>query len=221
MNRRGFTLIEVMISVAIIAGMGLIIQGTLRGALGAKNRVERKNELLRGVQVGISKMTGDLGCAFLANASLKGTETAYETGMKGGEDHLDFSTLGHFHYVENATDTDQVTVGYSLKKEGEYSSLYRRESQRLSEKIDEGGTSFALIENIREFKLQYYDSSKEEWVSEWDTSQISVLGRLPRAVKIEIKVAELDETEEEPKVVREHSFTTIAPVFFYKNEISF
>lgn len=220
MNHKGFTLIEVMISVAIIAGMGLIINATLKSTLDAKNRVERKNELLRGVQVGLAKMSDDLAGAFLANANLKGAETVHETGMKGGEDHLDFSTLGHFHYVENAADTDQVTVGYTLKKEGDFSGIYRRESQRLSEKIDEGGSSFLLVENVREFKLQYYDSNKEEWVSEWDTSQISVLGRLPRAVKIEIKVAEIDEGEE-GAVKGEHYFTTIAPISLYKNEIVF
>lgn len=209
---------EVLVGVAIIAGMSFMIQATTSRVLKAKERVEGRDAVIGGAEIALAKMADDFSQSFLAGTSLKGTNAAYDTGMKGTADHIDLTTLGHYHYQEDAKDTDQVSVGYSLQSgKGRLQDLMRRESQRLSDKIDEGGKSYPLLNNVKEFKLQYYDSNKEEWVSEWDTSQISVLGRLPEAIKVELKVAEVENDEE----VREHIFQTTVLIPLYKNEINF
>ena len=157
----------------------------------------------------------------MANKTFKGSNTTFDTGMKGTDQRVDFSTMSHFHFQRNAKDTDQSTVGYYLK-DAEFGlfQLMRRESPRLSDKIDEGGSSYVLVDNVKEFKLEYYDSNKTEWVKEWDTASVSVLNRLPQAVKIDLTVVEKEDDEEE-EILREHVFSTMAPVPLYKSELSF
>ncbi|MDO8519706.1 MAG: type II secretion system protein GspJ [Deltaproteobacteria bacterium] len=216
-GRRGFSLIEVLIGVAIIAGMSLLIQGTVGRVLTAKEKVERRDGAIGGAQIALSKMADDLAMSFLAGTTLKGTNAGYETGMKGGADEINFTSLAHYHYQTDAKDTDQVSIGYALKKGADGEALYRRESQRLSDKIDEGGKSYLLLGGVKEFKLEYYDMGKEEWVAEWDTSQVSALGKLPAAVKISLTVVETEEGEE----VATHPFVTVVTLPLYKNEINF
>lgn len=221
MNQKGFSLIEIMIAVGLLTAMSVMIYTTMSRSLEGKARVEKRDEVLHAVNLGIGKLTTDLSQAFIAYSNLEGQNSAYKTGMKGGEEEVSFSTFSHYHYIKNAKDTDQVTVGYELKKNEEgFYDLMRRESLRLSEEIDEGGAQFPLIENVKEFKLEYYDSNKREWVKEWDTTKVSVLGRLPQAVKISIAVIEPDD-EGSLENGLEHNYSTIALVDLYSNEIRF
>lgn len=218
MNHKGFTLIEVLIGVTIIAGMSLLIQATTSRVLTSKQKVERRDEVTSGAEIALAKIADDFSQSFLAGTNLKGANAAFNAGMKGSVDHIDFTTFSHYHYQADAKDTDSVSIGYSLLSgKGRTQDLVRRESQRLSDKIDKGGKTYPLLSNVKEFKLQYYDSNKEEWVPEWDSTQISVLGRLPEAIKIKLTVAEMEDEEE----VREHVFETTVSLPLYKNEINF
>jgi len=209
-----------MIAVAILASMGLMINTLLSRTLGGKTRVEKRDEILHAVRIVMTKMTEDFSQAFLANTMLLGKEGSYVTGMKGTDKQVDFSTLSHFHYQKNARDTDQVTVGYRLQEdESNLSKIMRRETARLSDKIDKEGVEFPVLENVKEFKLTYYDPSKEEWVEDWDTASVSHLKKLPMAIKIELTVVDPDEEDERQS--KEYAFSTIAAVDLYQNELNF
>lgn len=221
MNKSGFTLLEVIIGVALLAALGILLTTTVRESLKDKTRVERADEVIHSIRGGLGKMVGDLNQALLANNGLQGQNTSYFTGLKGDDDEIHFSTFSHYHYVQDEHDTDQVFVGYSLKKNDKgFYDLMRRESLRLGDKLEEGGTSFLLVDNVKELKIEYYDSGKTEWVKAWDTSQISSLGKLPMAVKITMTVVELKNLDSE-EVVKEYTMTTTARLDLYKNEINF
>ncbi|MBI2340436.1 MAG: prepilin-type N-terminal cleavage/methylation domain-containing protein [Deltaproteobacteria bacterium] len=222
MNQKGFSLIEIMIGVAILAGMTILIQTTMSRALDARNKAERRDELFHSVRISLGKLNDDLAQAFLANSAFKGQEGNYATGMIGSDQALDFSTFSRLHFQKNAHDSDAASVGYSLKaNDAGTSDLYRRESQWLGEKVTEGGIAYAMIENVKELKIQYYDSNKTEWVAEWDTTQLSTLNRLPQAVKVELRVVFKENEEDEEEAGKEYFFTTTMPVNLYANEINF
>jgi len=219
-NTRGFTLLEIMIAVAILTGMSLLITTTMNRVLTAKVKVEGRDEQLHGLRVALSKMVDDISQAVRANKAFSGSDNKFMTGMKGSDVELNFSTLSHYHFLEGLKETDQTVIGYSLKPtdKGE-NSLMRRETGRLSDKLDEGGTAYPLLDNVKKLKFSYYDSNKKEWVNEWDSEQISVLGRLPFAVKIELTV--IEEVDDDEKRPREYDFSTIALIESYKNELNF
>lgn len=219
-NNRGFTLLEIMIAVAILTGMSLLITSTMNRVLTAKVAVEGRDEQLHGVRVALSKMVDDISQSVMAGKSFAGIENQYVTGMKGSDVELNFTTLGHYHFLEGVAETDQTVVGYSLKsaERGE-NSLMRRETGYLSDKIDEGGIAYPLLDNVSKLKFSYYDSNKKEWVNEWDSTQLSVLGRLPFAIKIEMTV--LEEKDEDDTKPREYDYSTIALIESYKNVLDF
>lgn len=220
-NQLGFTIIEIIIGVTILAGMSLLMYGTISRSLEGRTRVEKRDETIHGMRVGLDKMLEDISQAFVAHNDFKGSEGDYESGMKGSAEKIDFSTMGHYHFIADARDTDQVTVGYYLESDGHgYQRLMRREAMHLSDALDEGGTAIQIIEYVRSLKFSYYDANKKEWVDDWDTAGLSGQGKMPRAVKIELEVVEIS-PEDEDKVVREHQLTTIAKVGLYNTSIAF
>lgn len=220
MNPKGFSLFEILIAVSILASMALMMQLATTRVLTSKQKVEKRDELLHGASATLSRLTTDLSQAFLLNQRLKGDNNKIETGMKGSGDKIDFTSMGHFHYIKNAKDTDQVSLGYELKRNdrGVY-DLFRRESQRLGEKIDEGGRSFLLLQHVKELKFQYYDSLKEDWQNECDTQSLSWQNRLPQAVKIELRLVDFKNDEDEKG--REYYFSTVVAIPLYAHEINF
>lgn len=210
-----------MLGVAILAGMSLAMYSTMGRVLTANERAQRRENLTHEARIALSKMSEELSQAFAANMTLKGTNQAYQAGMKGNEDSIHFSTFGHYHFMKDHKDTDQVTVGYFVEKnENGFLRIMRRESDHLSDKLDTGGSPEPLVENVKKFHLRYYDSNKKDWVNEWDSTQISVLGRLPEMVEIEIEVVEVDPGDpREEKSSR--TFFTTARVELYQNELNF
>lgn len=217
-NDNGFTLIEVMIGLVILATMSMIMYAALDGSLESQKRVEKRDRLYQSVRMGFAKMSGDLSQAFAVKKPKEGESDDYVTGMKGGEEKINFSTMSHYHYIADNKDTDHVTVGYYLERgEGGLYHLLRRESQRLSTQLDEGGQAFVLVPNIKKLRFSYFDSNKRDWVNEWDSSSSYLLGRLPQAVKIEMTVMEPPEDGDEGK--KENEFVTTVMVDMYDQPI--
>jgi general secretion pathway protein J len=219
LKQSGFTLMEVMIGVAILSGLSLVMYTTVNNALLAKQRIDSRDQILQTTRVSLNLMIQDLSMAMMANQELLGKEQS--SGFKGSENELHFSTFSHFHYLKNGKDSDQVSVSYTLKDNEQGSkNIIRRESSYLTKEIDEGGRSYVILEGVKEVKFEFYDSNRNEWVSEWNSESLSSLKRLPQAVKISLKVLEY-ENEESEEVIREYPFSTIAKIPLYKDAVKF
>lgn len=219
-NNKGFTLMEIMIAVAILTGMCLLISATMNRSLEAKVKVERKDDDLHALRVALNKMVEDISQSVRAGKNFEGSEGQYVTGFKGGESQLNFTTLGHYHYIDGIKETDQTVIGYELKPaDNGFETLFRRETGKLSDKLDEGGVSYPILERVKKFKLTYYDTNKLEWVSEWDSTQLSVIGRLPMAVKIEMTIGE--DAPGNGRNAKEWNYMTTALIESYKSALDF
>ncbi len=199
-DKEGFTLIEVMIAMAILAVMAVLIYTSMSQTIGSKEDVEKKDELGHSANLALNKMSLDLEMAFLLNGpEFLGSDGKVKTAFIGKEDRMDFATLSHVRYFKDAKETDYAEVGYYIENDKEDSSnklLMRRESKGIDDKPTEGGKSEAMVEGVKELHLEYYDPSKKEWLKNWDSTQLDFSNRLPRAVKIELKVQ--DPSMEEP-----------------------
>lgn len=220
-NSRGFTLLEVLISIGILAAMAGTIAEAMNGVITARDRSQKNAALVHEINVGLSKMYDDLNMAFTADTTFQGKDGYYLTGFIGDGESMSFSTMSHVHYVKNARDSDQVSVGYFPKNNSRGTSdLMRRESDHLMEKIDEGGYSFVLVPDIKQVEFSYYDSNEKAWKNDWDTDSVEFAGRLPYMVKIAMTVygnfTDADERER-----REHKFEVTVPVVMYAQKISF
>lgn len=221
LSHQGFTFLEVLIAIGILAGMSLMMVQVLNGMIAGRNQTEERAGLQHHIQVGLSKIYDDVNMAFLADNTFHGNESQYVTGFDGEQNAMSFSTTSHVHYIKNKRDTDHVHVSYFLQNNDEgHQDLMRKETDYLREKIGEGGQPYILIPNVKSFELEYYDSNKKDWGKKWDTDSVTSAGRLPAQVKVSLVVYGRLVNEDSDER-REHSFEIIVPVPMYKQKISF
>jgi general secretion pathway protein J len=220
-NKKGFTLIEIIIAIGILAAMTLTMSQISTSVVESKNRSEKRVETRHATSIALSKLTDDLRMAFIADKTFHGNDSFYLTGFIGDGTSINFSTMSNVHYIKNQNDTDQSHVGYKLKTDdtGNF-ILIRRQTPYLMEKLEEGGQGFVLMRDIKEITIEYYDSNKKEWKDKWDTESISFAGRLPQMVKVKLTaLGETKMTDEDER--KEYHYELVVPVAMYKQKVSF
>jgi prepilin-type N-terminal cleavage/methylation domain-containing protein len=143
------------------------------------------------------------------------------TNFIGTEDKIDFVTTNNGRTTANALQADFVEVGYSLKdcknlSDSSKSSkcLWRRIQPIVDDKVDEGGTESVLLENVSEFKLRYFGEGKQDFVSNWRTTDNdgATKGRYPEVVEVTLSIVhEID------KKKRTYSMQFTVPIHFPNN----
>lgn len=203
--RAGFTLMEVMIAVAITALMGGMVAMAFHTSIQAKEVVEHDSEHYRMLRAAMSRMCREIGSAFVSDRyDTKRYRDAFDrpTNFVGSRDRLLFTSLAHQRLYQDAKESDQMVVEYSVKRSTEKGAngrddLIRRVNPILEERMDRGGTEDVLFEGIKKIEFEYWDSERKEWDDEWDTRRSERKSILPSRVKITLTA--LDENGKEAK----------------------
>ncbi len=198
--RRGFTLIEVMVALALLALVITLVQGAYSGAVRSKERIGRDTERVHVAAAVLARMVRELSMAF------ESAERRQATGLVVSTDLDGISTLSFTTRVPpiggRATGGD-AEVGYSLEEVDEGIELLRRETTRLDGDLLEGGVPRTLIGGLTAFRVQCYDG--EEWVDDWDSRDQL---HLPLAVSVELAWTDGEGEQEVESVYR-----TSTPVY--------
>jgi general secretion pathway protein J len=132
----------------------------------------------------------------LPGTDFLGTDGSRKSVFKGTEEKVDFASFSHVRYLKDAPEADFGEIGYSLEdnkeEEGGGKILVRRESKLLDDKPDEGGTLEPLVEGVKEIHFSYFDPKKNDWIKNWDSSQLENSNPLPRAVKLKSRCKTLE-----------------------------
>ena len=220
-NKSGFTLLEIIIAIGILAAMTFTMTEITVGITLSRDRTNKRNETRHAISNGLSKLMFDVRQAFHVKNKFQGRNNAYLTGFIGTSTSMSFSTMSNVHFVKNNKDTDQVQVEYSLKTgESEFFDLVRRQTDYLESDIESGGKTFVLIPNVRDFTLEYYDSNKEAWQGEWRTDSISSGGRLPQVVKVNLLILG-ESLNADGDEFKEYEYEILIPIEMYANKITF
>ena len=112
--RSGFTLIEVMIGVAITAMMGVMVMGAFQRAYSAKDLVESQDERFTSARVALTRMAREVSQAFLSDhydhKRFRDAPTIFRGKDRGERDELLFATMSHERLVRDAKESDQAVV---------------------------------------------------------------------------------------------------------------
>ena len=198
----GMTLIEIMISIAILAAIMAFAWGSFAVAANKQERMQEINERLHGVEQVINRIVRDMSTAFMTVHGLdkSQTEERYKTGFYGDNSRVDFTSMGYVRMFRNEKVGDQSEISYFIKEmnneDGEPETyLVRREQAPINDDFTRGGTIIPLLDHVQSFRLQYWDDSKADrtvgsdgWIDEWDTENTEFENRLPSRVKIEIEI---------------------------------
>ena len=205
MSRRGFTLMEIVIAIAITSFIGLAIGVAFNNTIKAKETIETAAERYRMLRTAMARMTREIGAAYISDRyDSKRYRDAYDrpTNFVGAKEKLMFTSLAHQRLYSDAKESDQMVVEYQVKtatQKGvrDRNDLFRREKVVLEEQMDRGGTEDVLFEGVKKIEFQYWNSERKQWEDDWDTRRPDRKTILPTRVKIILTA--LDENGKEVK----------------------
>lgn len=195
-DSHGFTLIEVLLAVAVSAMAMVAVGGAFLGVLRAREEVESLSQTtVLGERI-LRMIEDDLSGLWHHNIKKNRIFLGRNMDIGGYDaDRMDFLTTTDS--VSGALDTqDQLNypsiceVGYWLKENREVPGLlelYRREDPLVDNDIRTQGKFQLVCDRIKDFNITYYETLgyQAEEVFEWDSSREHTL---PRRIKIEFTV---------------------------------
>jgi general secretion pathway protein J len=208
----GFTLIEVLLVIAIIAFVTLTMWSSFSQAVTSKKRVEAAQERTHTVRVALMRMAREIEMAFLSENESVLTQmprTMLVGASRPDVDDLTFSAFAHQRLRGGVGESDTSLIRYFGERDPEQRgvlNLMRRETRRLQAAPPGSipGESYVLCPDITRLKLNYWDYRKKEWREEWSTTVVGY-DYLPTHVRISLTV--LDERQ------REITFSTDARTY--------
>jgi general secretion pathway protein J len=189
------TLLEVMVAVAVLAGISVLIHGVMTSLSNGKKGEAIRAERVHQGREAMQRIVRDLSCAFLSmhiNAipALQTEKTLLVGRASTPYDRIDFTAFAHLRTERDAHESDQAEVGYFVVRDPDVDDkmdLVRREQTPIDYDPLRGGIVNVVAENVQEFHLRYLDPMTSQWVTTWDTSQLTGQpNRLPLEVEVTI-----------------------------------
>jgi general secretion pathway protein J len=209
-GQHGFTLIEILITVAILGMVSAILYGSFRTTLTTQTMVKKSQERWHVLRIGMTRMAREMSQAYVSlneNMMAKDRRTYFVSKQDFTVDELTFSSFSHRRLVAESNESDQCLIRYygaPDPDDGRVTHLMRRETRRIENKpFDEiPGEAYILIPDVLGVHFQFYDKVNDTWLDEWDTTSMDGQpNRLPHRVRIYVTVE--DERGEELTLVTE------------------
>lgn len=191
-RQRGFTLLEVMIAVAVTAAMGLMVVGSFRQIDRAQEITQDQGDRYAGARLALSRLSRELEMAFISDHFDRNRMRDRPSAFVGRDDQILFTTFAHERLGRDVRESDQEAVEYTLDADPDHSgerALFRRSKAHIDEEIDRGGRKDLVADHITSFRLLYWDPRKSDWVRDWSTKSADHQNALPSRVRIELELA--------------------------------
>jgi general secretion pathway protein J len=195
----GFTLVEIMLALALLAMVTSLLWGTFAQTAKVKKRIEAAQDRTHTVRVALMRMSREIEMAFVSASESIGIQerrTLFSGIAHSDYDELRFSWFGHQRMRSDAAEGDTSLVHYFSAPDPDdpqVTNLMRRETRRLEAKDYNliPSETYMLCPGIARLKLAYYDFKQKDWREEWDTTTADGMQYLPTQVRISLTV--LDE----------------------------
>jgi general secretion pathway protein J len=200
MTRAGFTLIEVLLSLALFTVIGLATVRQIQQIKNTKDTAFEDMDVYNSVRAGLNLMRSDLSQAFHVLYDDLGDDTktlvqqnspVAHTVFDGRKNEIIFTSLSHRNYYAGRRECDQTEISYFLhSREGaKYPTLMKRESEIIDDDLYQGGPIYSLIDDVIELQFQYWDDKTTKWVDDWNSDSGNYRDKFPMAVKVKLTVA--------------------------------
>jgi general secretion pathway protein J len=192
-NNKGFTLIEVLVALALMVILTGALYGTYFSVIRAREQGGARSEARRELSSTLGMLRNELASSFFISGMPQpaaGSQAATNPGQNLQfvvEDRDSFGNPASLLQFTSITppkagtvpSSDVQAVRYSvIEKEGVLTLA--KESKDLYLKV-KSSSPFPVIENIEAFQVECYDGSK--WVKTWDTA---LRPQLPESVRVTV-----------------------------------
>ena len=199
-HARGFTLIEIMISIALFSVIAVTITVSMSNSFEVKRELTEINDRYHEGRQVMRRITRELRMAFLRAQppeEVQEERPAVLTRFLGEEDEIYFANNAHIRLRAEGRESDQSEVAYFLRRPSYDSpyrgkTLFRRESRRVDNRPDRGGSTWPVLDGVKSLKIEYWDDSKEigddAWQRDWDSDDNKLL---PARVRVTLELERL------------------------------
>jgi len=185
-NNKGFTLIEILISVSIFSLLFSYILGVLVSGLSTSKDAETRMDIEETGRFIIQRISKDLESASELPLSKTGSLLG-KMQMSNGKrmDEIHFTSFANLYRGTGRPTSGSSEIGYYFIIPSEGNAKFaRRESSIIEGRIDVGGISFEITDKIKEFQIRYLSPDKAEgWTDAWE---YDIRKKMPKSVAVEL-----------------------------------
>lgn len=192
---RGLTLLEVLVSIGILALIATLIYGAFDGMARSRAGLTRLDDRYQQGRSALARMSRELESAFLSmhQPALQSQQvriTAFVGKNQSKNDRVDFVSFSHRRLGRDLHESDQNELSYFIAVDPDRRDKYdlvRREQKEIDLEPGKGGVINVICEDVTELELSYLDPLTGEWTETWDSTQAAgQFQRLPLQVKIRL-----------------------------------
>jgi general secretion pathway protein J len=176
-DHRGFTLVEILVAVALLGTVAAMVFGSLvtttQAVEAGREHVSREQtvrKILRLMAEEISLSKRSLAYPWVG---MNGTQEGQPADM------LAFLAMSQELSASTIKESETIRVVYTRERD-RLIRFVRRNLYTLTD-TDETLDQMELADRVHAFNVRYYDDQNRIWLDEWPTA-----GKLPRAVLIEV-----------------------------------
>lgn len=180
---QGFTLVEVMIAVAILASLTALMWVSIANMYASRDLLEMRAERFQKVRVTMDRISDDFAAAYIAGPDFAGEEIPGEPivedndeqsfiedpiqfGFIARESEANFTTFSHVRTQPGEKASRHAEVGYFIRtvRDDETNKLVkklmRRQDVTPDDRLERGGKILTLLDEIEDIKFMYWDAGQ-------------------------------------------------------------
>jgi general secretion pathway protein J len=178
-SEHGFTLIEILLAVALVATIAALVFGSLSTTVNVIDSARANAAEEQVVRTTMRLMADELSMGISLPIMPWMGVNAQQEGQPA--DTVAFLTMGQFQGADSVKDTEVVRMVYTRERD----RLLRFVRRNLYGLSDDSLEQLELAGMVKGFNVRYYDSTNNLWVDEWDGRARS---KPPAALLIELTV---------------------------------
>jgi general secretion pathway protein J len=191
-HRAGFTLLELLLAVALLAIIAATVFASFRATTSAMERATVRGASAQAARVVLSRLSDELSAAEWDGQR---EETFFTGATEGGEVHpagrLQFTSRSHVWYPMQPPAVELAVINYQAESGPQGLQLWRDE---VANPFLLGGGTERVMMADRLAGVQFRFYTGDEWVTEWNMADRH---KLPDLVEIVLTFAGTEEPPEE------------------------
>lgn len=196
-GKRGFTLLEVVLTLAILMTMMVAVTNLMRSSFDLRFAMAQEARVTQRLDGALQRLSGDLAHAYVISAkdilrTAGKRRTVFKIDKSTSGDKLAFTFMNHRSVRKNAKEGDLSYVVYELKTSDTHPDrrhLYRGETARVPEevwKFREQPPMQRIAEHIHTFEVEAWNG--DSWGKfNWNSTSGDTRDMMPRMLRISLR----------------------------------